>query len=72
MKIHLVTNLNNSFSGFVDYPEGTTVDDVLSEVANGADSDGFRVRVNRETVSPDFPLKNGDRVTVTPSRIEGA
>ena len=69
-----VTYLNNDGGGFaneVELDEGTTVSEFFSgEIGGGADN--YLIRVNRQTVNSGYVLVEGDRVTVTPTKIEGA
>lgn len=72
MKILLV---NNDGSGFADYTEvspGTTAGELFRSQMGGQSSDNFLIRVNRERVSSSYQLCEGDRVTITPTKIEGA
>jgi len=67
--------INNDGAGFADYVEvapDTTVEKFFCEkLPNRAASD-FLIRVNRQPVAKDQILQEGDRITVTPSKIEGA
>ena len=38
----------------------------------GQESEDFLIRVNRQPVARDYVLQEGDRVTITPTKIEGA
>lgn len=72
MKILLV---NNDGSGFADYTEvqpGTTAGQLFQAQMQGQPSDNFLIRVNRERVASGYELRDGDRVTITPTKIEGA
>lgn len=66
--------VNNQGGGFADYKEvesGATVSSLFEQEVGGS-SENFLIRVNREQVSSSYLLKEGDRVTVTPTKIEGA
>ena len=67
--------INNDGSGFADYVEvepGTTVQSLFREqVKHGRPAD-YLIRVNRQPVPPDYVLQEGDRVSFTPTKIEGA
>ena len=72
MKILLV---NNEGAGFADYKEvndGMSVNELFNQEMGDRDPEGFLVRVNREQVSSEYRLEEGDRVTITPTNIEGA
>jgi sulfur carrier protein ThiS len=38
----------------------------------GSKPDDFLIRVNRQPVPREYVLKEGDRVTITPTKIDGA
>ena len=67
--------INNDGGGFADYvevPEGTTVDKFFSRQLPGRDAADYLIRVNRQPVPKDYVLQDNDRVTMTPTKIEGA
>ena len=67
--------INNDGSGFADYvtaSEGTTVEQFFSQQMPGRKATDFLIRVNRQPVARDYVLQEGDRVTITPTKIEGA
>ena len=67
--------LNNEGAGFADHVEvapGTTVQSFLSAKLPGRKPGDFLIRVNRLPVAADQVLADGDRVTATPVKIEGA
>ena len=67
--------INNDGGGFADYVEvapGTTVEKFFSQQVPNAKADDYLIRVNRQPVSRDQVLQEGDRITVTPTKIEGA
>ena len=66
--------INNDGGGFADYVEielNTTVGKIFEARCSGKPSD-YLIRVNRQPVTSDTVLKEGDRITVTPTKIEGA
>ena len=67
--------INNDGSGYADYiniAENTTIDQFFAIKMQGQQEDDFLIRVNRQPVSRDYVLRDGDRVTITPRKIEGA
>jgi sulfur carrier protein ThiS len=67
--------INNSGGGWADYielPEGQSVEQLFEERMTGQQPQDFLIRVNRQPVSRDTVLQEGDRVTITPLKIEGA
>ena len=71
----VILYINNDGSGFADRVEiatGTTVEQFFAErVPHGRPQD-YLVRVNRQPVTADQVLQEGDRVSFTPTKIEGA
>jgi sulfur carrier protein ThiS len=67
--------INNDGAGFADYvnvPEETTVQQLFSQRVPGARPQDYLIRVNRQPVAADQVLHEGDRVSFTPVKIEGA
>ncbi|HAU39062.1 MAG TPA: molybdopterin converting factor [Phycisphaerales bacterium] len=67
--------VNNDGGGFADYVEvapGTTVEKFFTQRIAGRDAADYLIRVNRQPVARDYVLQDGDRVTMTPTKIEGA
>ena len=70
-----VLYINNDGGGFADYvtvSEGTTVDQFFKDKMQGSKPDDFLIRVNRQPVPRNYVLQENDRVTVTPTKIDGA
>ena len=66
--------INNDGSGFADHlpiEEGTTVQRLFADTIKGSPS-SYLIRVNRQPVTSDQMLQDGDRVSFTPVKIEGA
>ena len=67
--------LNNDGAGFADYIEvadGTTINKFLDERLPGRKADDLLIRVNRQPTARDYVLQAGDRVSATPTKVEGA
>ena len=67
--------INNDGSGYADYiniAENTTIDQFFAIKMQGHQEDDFLIRVNRQPVPRDYVLRDGDRVTITPRKIQGA
>jgi len=67
--------INNNGAGFADYvdvAEGTTVEQFFVERIPNGKSQDYLIRVNRLPVAANQVLKEGDRISVTPTKIEGA
>jgi sulfur carrier protein ThiS len=67
--------INNDGAGFADYvevPEGMTVPALFAKQLTGRKAEDYLIRVNRQPVARDHVLQEGDRVSMTPTKIEGA
>ena len=71
-KILLINNDGGGFADHVEVAEGTTVDQLFAQHMGEAKPDNYLIRVNRLPVSADQVLQHGDRVSITPTKIEGA
>jgi len=70
-----VLMINNDGGGFADYVEvepNTTIVTFFEQQMPGRAPADFMIRVNREHVARDHVLKDGDRISATPTKIEGA
>ena len=67
--------LNNDGGGYADYlnvNENTTVDQFFNEKMAGRKPEDYLIRVNRQPVPRDYCLQENDRITVTPTKVDGA
>ena len=71
MRILFINNDGAGFADFIEVAEGTTVAQLFAERIQGKPSD-YLIRVNRQPAAADQVLAEGDRVSFTPSKIEGA
>ena len=72
MKILFINCDGGGFADHLEIPEATTVAQLFSrQVADGKPSD-YLIRVNRQPAAADQVLQAGDRVSFTPTKIEGA
>ena len=68
-----VLYINNDGGGFADHiDEGTTVQELFNKRVGIGREANYLIRVNRQPVSRDQALVEGDRVSITPTKIEGA
>jgi hypothetical protein len=72
MRILYVNNDGGGFADHVETAEGTTVGEFFADRLPGRESADYLIRVNRLPAPRDQVLAEGDRVTVTPTKIEGA
>lgn len=72
MKILLINNDGAGFADYVQIAENTTVEQFFAIKMGGCNSSDYLIRVNRQPVPKDYVLRDGDRITITPVKIEGA
>ena len=70
-----VLYINNDGGGFADHIEvegGTAVATLFAQRLPDREAADYLIRVNRQPASADQVLREGDRVSITPVKIEGA
>ena len=72
MKILYINANGAGFADYIDIAAGTTVAALFEERLPDAKATDYLIRVNRQPTSRDAVLEEGDRVSVTPVKIEGA
>ena len=72
MRIMYLNNHGAGFADFVNVEDNTTVQQFFSQQMPEKDPQDYLIRVNRQPVSKDYVLGENDRVTITPTKIEGA
>jgi len=71
MRVLVINNDGGGFADYVEIAEGTTVQEMFQQhVKNGRPAD-YLIRVNRQPVPADQVLPEGDRISFTPTKIEG-
>ena len=67
--------INNDGGGFADYLEihaGKTVAQLFADKVPHGKPQDYLIRVNRQPAAADQVLQENDRISVTPTKIEGA
>ena len=72
MKIMFVNNDGGGFADYIDVPHGTTVQELFEREMGQAKPENYLIRVNRQPVTREQVLVEMDRVSITPTKIEGA
>ena len=72
MRILFVNNLGGGFADFINVEVGTSIEKLFKQKMSCENSEDYLIRVNRQPVPKDYCLKENDRVTITPTKIEGA
>ena len=72
MKILYINNDGSGFADYLEVPAGTTVDTLFGQQIPHGKTQDYLIRVNRQPVPRNYELVEGDRVSFTPTKIEGA
>lgn len=72
MRILFIDNDGSGFADYIDIAENTTVEQFFKIKMSGREASDYMIRVTRQPVAKDYVLQDGDRVTITPLKIEGA
>jgi hypothetical protein len=72
MKVMYLNNAGGGFADFIEVQQGTTVAKLFAERLPGSKAEDFLIRVNRLPCSAEQILQEGDRVSITPTKIQGA
>ena len=73
MRIFFINNDGGGFADHLEIDHGTTVEQLFArELGRHAKPQDYLIRVNRQPCSRDQVLREDDRVSVTPSKIQVA
>lgn len=72
MKILYINNHGAGFADHIEIENQTTVEKFFAERMPDCNPADYLIRVNRQPVGRDQLLREGDRVSITPTKIEGA
>ena len=72
MKILLINNDGGGFADYVEVAEATTVTQLFMQRIGSTEPSRYLIRVNRQPCAADQILQEGDRISITPTKIEGA
>ena len=72
MKVFFINNQGAGFADHIEIDEETTVGDLFAEKMPGSKAGDYLIRVNRLPTPSDQVLQPGDRLSITPLKIEGA
>ncbi len=72
MTVLFISNSGAGFAGEVEVKARSTVGQLFKEqMKKGCKPEDHLIRVNRDIVAEKYVLREGDRVTITPTHIEG-
>jgi sulfur carrier protein ThiS len=72
MRILYINNDGGGYADYMDVTQGMTVEQLFKDQMPGRKAEDYLIRVNRQPVPRDYVLQENDRVTLTPTKIEGA
>ncbi|MEM9569156.1 MAG: MoaD/ThiS family protein [Cyanobacteria bacterium P01_E01_bin.34] len=72
MRILVINNDGGGFADYVKVDEGTTVAQLFEHQIRSSNPSNYLIRVNRQPCPADQALREGDRISITPTKIEGA
>jgi hypothetical protein len=72
MRILFLNNHGGGFASHIDVAEGTSVAQLFAQQMPGCRPDDFLIRVDRMPATADQVLTEGQRISATPVKIEGA
>jgi hypothetical protein len=72
VRILFINNDGGGFADHVEVPDGTTVTALFADRMPGRRAEDYLIRVNRLPAAADQMLRPGDRLSFTPTKIEGA
>jgi hypothetical protein len=71
MRVLLINNDGAGFADHIEVANGTTVDGLFRERLPYGKPQDFLIRVNRQPVASNQVLQEGDRVSITATKIQG-
>ena len=72
MKVLFINNDGGGFADHIEVADNITVQQLFDDRIGKGRELNYLIRVNRMPVSREQILVEGDRVTITPTKIEGA
>ena len=72
MRILFINNDGGGFADYIDVAEGLTVQQLFDRQLRDAKPENYLIRVSGRPAARDQVLVEGDRVSMTPTKIEGA
>ena len=72
MRVLYINNDGGGFADHIEVADGTSVAALFEQRLPGREPADYQIRVNRQPAAADQVLREGDRVSVTPVKIEGA
>ncbi len=67
-----INNNGAGFANYIDIENNTTIEAFFEQKMQYENTSDYLIRVNRQPVPKNYILQDNDRVTITPTKIEGA
>lgn len=71
-RIEYINHDATGFSAEKVVPVGTTIGELFEREMSGKSTASYTILVNRDRVRRDYVLQEGDRVSITPTKVAGA
>ena len=72
MKVLVINNDGGGFADYLEIADGATVAQLFAKQTSSAPASNYLIRVNRQPCAQDQVLREGDRISFTPTKIEEA
>ena len=72
MRVLMINNDGAGFADYIDVAPGTTVKQVFERQVSTGNASDYLIRVNRMPTHREQMLVEGDRISITARKIEGA
>jgi hypothetical protein len=72
MKVFFINHHGGGFADYVEVAEGTTVAQFFKQKIPHARAEDYLIRVDRQPAGAQEVLREGQRISFTPTKIEGA
>lgn len=71
MRIMFINNAGGGFADFIEVVPGTTIGALFQNKIGGKVTD-YLIRVNRLPTNAEYVLQENDRISITPTKVDGA
>jgi hypothetical protein len=72
MRIFFINHHGGGFADYVEVAQGITVEQLFRDKVPGGKPENYLIRVDRQPAGAGEVLRDGQRVSFTPTKIEGA
>lgn len=72
MQVLFINNDGGGFADHIDVADNLTVEQLFRDRLPDREPGDYLIRVNRQPVPRNYVVQAGDRVSITPTKIEGA